>query len=325
MASWTDRRRWRRRSGIRTASPPRSGGPGTTPTRCTACASGWPRRRWRRRLAARKSIDHGYRMAWASWDLVLLLGLATIPLPGPGWLTVIGGLFILATEFLWAERLLEFTKRHVKRWTDWVTAQPVWVRVLLGLATAAFVYGVVVVILRVFGVPDWVPDWVPLWRQPAVGVTDGRVGGLEALSVWKSDAFRAIGAVVARFVHTEEVTGSNPVSPTAREGPGSPGGPGPSSFRAARGRLLLDPAVQSAVLADEEAVLLEGLHRAPGGRRRPPSRRGPAADRLPGSRGVAGRRHPGWPRPRPRRRACRPRPGRPPPASGRRSSAAPPG
>src|SRR3954449_1228380 len=27
---------------------------------------------------------------------------------------------------------------------------------------------------------------------------------------------RAIGAVVARFVHTEEVTGSNPVSPTRR-------------------------------------------------------------------------------------------------------------
>jgi hypothetical protein len=26
---------------------------------------------------------------------------------------------------------------------------------------------------------------------------------------------RAIGAVVARFVHTEEVTGSNPVSPTS--------------------------------------------------------------------------------------------------------------
>ncbi len=28
--------------------------------------------------------------------------------------------------------------------------------------------------------------------------------------------FRAIGAVVARFVHTEEVTGSNPVSPTRK-------------------------------------------------------------------------------------------------------------
>ena len=31
---------------------------------------------------------------------------------------VIAGLFVLATEFLWAERLLEFTKKHVKRWTD---------------------------------------------------------------------------------------------------------------------------------------------------------------------------------------------------------------
>jgi hypothetical protein len=30
----------------------------------------------------------------------------------------------------------------------------------------------------------------------------------------RSSGARAIGAVVARFVHTEEVTGSNPVSPT---------------------------------------------------------------------------------------------------------------
>jgi hypothetical protein len=29
-----------------------------------------------------------------------------------------------------------------------------------------------------------------------------------------TESARAIGAVVARFVHTEEVTGSNPVSPT---------------------------------------------------------------------------------------------------------------
>jgi hypothetical protein len=36
----------------------------------------------------------------------------------------------------------------------------------------------------------------------------------------------AIGAVVARFVHTEEVTGSNPVSPTKSEtGSGLPNHP----------------------------------------------------------------------------------------------------
>ncbi len=32
------------------------------------------------------------------------------------------------------------------------------------LATAAFVYGVLVVTLHITGVPDWVPGWVPLWR-----------------------------------------------------------------------------------------------------------------------------------------------------------------
>ena len=90
------------------------------------------RSRWRRRLAARRTVDHAYRVCVGIvGGLIVAFGLVTIPLPGPGWLTVIAGLFVLATEFLLAERLLEFTKRHVKRWTDWVKGRPVWVRVLL--------------------------------------------------------------------------------------------------------------------------------------------------------------------------------------------------
>ncbi len=120
---------------------------------------------WRRRLAARGPLSHGYRIAVGIvGGLIVTLGLATIPLPGPGWLTVLGGLFILATEFTWAERLLEFTRKHVKRWTHWVSTQAMWVRLLIAAATAAFVYGVLVVTLHVMGVPDWVPGWVPLWR-----------------------------------------------------------------------------------------------------------------------------------------------------------------
>jgi uncharacterized protein (TIGR02611 family) len=120
---------------------------------------------WRRRLAARRSVNHAYRViVGILGGLIVALGIVTIPLPGPGWLTVIAGLFVLATEFTWAERLLEFTKKHVKRWTDWVTAQPVWVRTLIALATAAFVYGVLVVTLHLTGVPGWIPEWVPLWR-----------------------------------------------------------------------------------------------------------------------------------------------------------------
>ena len=121
--------------------------------------------RWRRRLAVRRSLNHGYRVGVGIvGTLVVVAGLIMVPLVGPGWLTVIAGLFVLATEFTWAERLLEFTKRHVKRWTDWLAVQPVWLRLLLGLATAAFVYGVMVVTLHLAGVPDWVPGWVPLWR-----------------------------------------------------------------------------------------------------------------------------------------------------------------
>ncbi len=121
--------------------------------------------RWRRRMAARRSVDSTYRICVGIvGGLIVAVGLATIPLPGPGWLTVIAGLFVLATEFFWAERLLEFTKRHVAAWTDWVARRPVWVRLLIAVATAASVYGVLVVTLHLTGVPDWIPGWVPLWR-----------------------------------------------------------------------------------------------------------------------------------------------------------------
>lgn len=120
---------------------------------------------WRKRLAANAPVNHAYRIGVGVVGFVILIaGAAAIPLPGPGWLVVIGGLFVLATEFTWAERLLEFTKKQVKSWTGWVTRQPLWVRVLIALATAAFVYGIVVLTLHLTGVPDWIPGWVPLWR-----------------------------------------------------------------------------------------------------------------------------------------------------------------
>jgi uncharacterized protein (TIGR02611 family) len=120
---------------------------------------------WRRRIAARRAIDHPYRMAVGIVGvLIVAAGIVAIPLPGPGWLIVLAGLFVLATEFSWAERLLEFTRRQVTGWTAWVAAQALWLRVVLAVATAAFVYGVLVVTLHVAGVPSWAPGWLPLWR-----------------------------------------------------------------------------------------------------------------------------------------------------------------
>ena len=75
--------------------------------------------------------------------LVVSLGILLIPLPGPGWAIVILGLAIWAVEFVWDRHLLQFTKRHVQAWTQWVLKQPLPLRALTGLAGFVFISAVV--------------------------------------------------------------------------------------------------------------------------------------------------------------------------------------
>jgi uncharacterized protein (TIGR02611 family) len=42
-------------------------------------------------------------------------GIAMLALPGPGWLTIIAGLAMLAGEFQWAQRLLDQVKDAASR------------------------------------------------------------------------------------------------------------------------------------------------------------------------------------------------------------------
>ncbi len=61
------------------------------------------------------------RMLHMSWQVgVFVVGLAVVgagvvmlPLPGPGWLVIFGGMAIWATEFVWAQLVLRWTKRKV--------------------------------------------------------------------------------------------------------------------------------------------------------------------------------------------------------------------
>jgi uncharacterized protein (TIGR02611 family) len=75
--------------------------------------------------------------------VVVLAGLAMIPLPGPGLLVVAAGLAILALEFAWAERWLERTIEQVDAAGDKVKrasrAQQVILGLLVVLALAAVV------------------------------------------------------------------------------------------------------------------------------------------------------------------------------------------
>jgi uncharacterized protein (TIGR02611 family) len=43
---------------------------------------------------------------------LVLAGVVMIVTPGPGWLTILLGLSVLAVEFVWARRLLKRLKRH---------------------------------------------------------------------------------------------------------------------------------------------------------------------------------------------------------------------
>jgi hypothetical protein len=49
---------------------------------------------------------------------VLLAGVAMLVLPGPGIVVIIGGLAILATQYVWAERLLKLAKEKAKEAKD---------------------------------------------------------------------------------------------------------------------------------------------------------------------------------------------------------------
>jgi uncharacterized protein (TIGR02611 family) len=71
--------------------------------------------------------------------LVLLAGIIMIPYPGPGWLVVFAGLAILATEFTWAQRILDRTKSKYDAWQEWLKKQSAAVRAMFWLATAAIV------------------------------------------------------------------------------------------------------------------------------------------------------------------------------------------
>lgn len=105
-----------------------------------------------------KVLDIVYRAAVAVLGGAIIIGgLALIPLPGPGWLIVFAGLAVLATEFVWAERLLRYGRSKFHAWTGWVLRQSLAVRALIGLLGLALVAGLIGLYVKVAGVPSWLP------------------------------------------------------------------------------------------------------------------------------------------------------------------------
>ena len=71
------------------------------------------------KVVARFVARNGKRIGIAvAGGLLVVVGIALLVLPGPGWLVIFLGLGILATEFVWAERLLNKAKEKAQQAKD---------------------------------------------------------------------------------------------------------------------------------------------------------------------------------------------------------------
>lgn len=126
---------------------------------------------WRRRIRANPALHAAYRvLVFVAGLAVVVLGIALVPLPGPGWVIVFLGLAIWGSEFRTAQRLLGFVRGKVRGWTAWTAEQSLWVKALVGLGTLALLLGVAWVMLRMSGVPAFLPDRLQTWLNAGLGL-----------------------------------------------------------------------------------------------------------------------------------------------------------
>ncbi|MCF6525292.1 TIGR02611 family protein [Streptomyces sp. JJ36] len=50
---------------------------------------------------------------------IVVTGVILLPLPGPGWVIIFAGMAVWATEFVWAQLVMRWTKRRLAQGTAW--------------------------------------------------------------------------------------------------------------------------------------------------------------------------------------------------------------
>ncbi|MCX5202519.1 TIGR02611 family protein [Streptomyces sp. NBC_00237] len=65
-------------------------------------------------IQARKTLHLSWQVGVFVVGLaVVIAGIIMLPLPGPGWVVIFGGMAIWATEFVWAQLVMRWTKRKL--------------------------------------------------------------------------------------------------------------------------------------------------------------------------------------------------------------------
>ncbi|MFC5288687.1 TIGR02611 family protein [Actinokineospora guangxiensis] len=136
-------------------------------------------------MSGRTEEDRSFRPDWADrsrttrlvWRVgvgivgaaVLITGIILVPYPGPGWLVVFAGLAILAVEFPWARRVLDYARGKYDAWVAWLKRQNIVVRLLV-LALTGLIVLVTLWLLNVFAlVGGWFGIEWPWLASPIFG------------------------------------------------------------------------------------------------------------------------------------------------------------
>jgi len=126
---------------------------------------------WRRKIRTNPHSHLVYRLVvGVVGTAVFVIGLIMVPFPGPGWLVVLLGLAVLASEFEWAQRLLHSARRTLKSWTEWLKPQAWWVKGLVLLVTAAAGAAIFWLLFLIGGVPPFFPDSIEGWVKKVPGL-----------------------------------------------------------------------------------------------------------------------------------------------------------
>lgn len=98
--------------------------------------------------------------------LVVVVGLITIPFPGPGWFTVFVGIGILSLELEWPNRLLTWAIKQYDRFDEWWQPQPRGVKFVGIVLMVLLIWAVFVLIFWAiwqWGMLDWAKPTLQPW------------------------------------------------------------------------------------------------------------------------------------------------------------------
>ena len=125
-------------------------------------------RAFRRNMKSNPVLDLTWRISVLSVGVVVVgAGVAMLALPGPGWATIFVGLLILASEFAWARRSLDWARVRAKNAKEQALAPEVRRRnQVVAVAVALVVVAAVLAYWRIYGFPGPVGTWIStnIWR-----------------------------------------------------------------------------------------------------------------------------------------------------------------